>query len=610
MSAPIVIVGGGPAGASAALLLAARGIRSVVLERRETPLFHPAAHVINARTLEIWSEYSPELAQSISAMSPPHETVNLISWFGDLRDEPIGSIDLLSDPARKALVESQSQYMVSHIGQHILMPALWEALDSERLVEFRRGQTVESVLSTTDEAQVTIKSSAGATSRVDAHYVLACDGANSALRDAAGIELTGPVLANMGSAFFTSRTLFPDHARPLLSWIYTPELCGVLIAHADHRYILMTAYLHPDQEIAKDSRRFWTKTLPIVLGGTDFELESTGKWVMTSQIADTFRQDRLLVLGDAAHRFPHTGGFGLNSGVQDAHNLAWKLDAILSGKASPALLDTYSTERRPVVEKFANQSVENHYRLDAIGSLVGITNKMLAKATQAMKRRPLSAIPGRVLAPMAVAATRLQTKRAGRLAPGTKGWTELRTKLADRIPLQVEHFVSTGLQFGYVYESPLIAADSAPKPSEDVVDYQPTTYPGARLPHCDLMIDGVRTAPHTALDPNTLSLLTFAGEDWSEALGGVRLGGPGVTVVAADAPDGVDRQTAIDAYEVGSHGAVLVRPDGHVAWRTTSSAETGKAALVSFLQSAWSPYFPDDAVAGPSRIGEYERMRR
>lgn len=593
MTAPVVIVGAGPAGATAALLLARRGIRSVVLERREKPLFHPAAHVINARTLEIWNEYSPELAKSIAAMSPPHETVNLISWYGALAEDVIGSIDLLSDPERKAIVESQSPFMVSHIGQHILMPVLWDALEAEPLVEFRRGVSVQSVDSTADGVRVTVP---GGSSDVRGQYVLACDGANSATRDAAGISLSGPVLANMGSAFFTSKTLFPDNARPLLSWIYTPDLCGVLIAHADHRYILMTAYLHPDQEIARESRQYWLKTLPKVLNGNDFELESTGTWVMTSQTAESFRRGRLLLLGDAAHRFPHTGGFGLNSGVQDAHNVAWKLDAVLSGTASDSLLDTYDTERRPVVEKFAEQSVANHFRMDAIGKKVGITNVMLAKATQAMGRAPLNKIPGRFIAPLAAAATRKQMGRSRRLNPQITGSARLRQQIADAIPLQVEHFVSTGLQFGYLYASPLIAQDPSAKPAEDVVDYLPTSYPGARLPHAVLSVDGTLLDAHNALDPNKLTLLTFAGDEWVPVVSELVAAGPGVVPVVADAPTGADREQLVGLYEVGDVGAVLVRPDGHVAWRTNRSASEARESLAEFLRSHWGGYFTASAA--------------
>ncbi|MFD3747363.1 FAD-dependent monooxygenase [Nocardia sp. NPDC058633] len=591
VGAPVVIVGAGPAGVTAALLLAARGIRSVVLERRTTPLFHPAAHVINARTLEIWHQYSPDLAATIAAMSPPHETVNLISWYGSLADPAIGSIDLLSDPERKAEVESQSPYLVSHIGQHILMPVLWEALDREPLVDFRRGVTVTTVDSTTGDVRVSTRAADGAeASVVHGQYILACDGANSTTRDAAGISLTGPVLANMGSAFFTCTTLFPDDARPLLSWIYTPQLCGVLISHADHRYILMTAYLHPHQDIARESRRFWQNMLPTVLGGNDFELESTGTWVMTSQTADSFRRGRVLLMGDAAHRFPHTGGFGLNSGVQDAHNLAWKLDAVLCGAASPDLLDTYETERRPVVEQFAEQSVANHFRLDAIGGRVGITNRTLQKATEAVRRRPLALIPGRLVAPLAVAATGQAMRRARLLRPDAPRSAQFRQLIADAIPDQVEHFVSTGLQFGYLYDSPLVAADETEKPTEDVVDYRPTTYPGARLPHALVVVDGKSIPIHDAVDVTELTLFSFAGDHWRRALAHSRVPSPGITVVSIAAIE-QDSGALIDLFQVGTVGAVVVRPDGHVFWRTSLPAREATAALVDALGQSWGNFY-------------------
>ncbi|WP_285187623.1 FAD-dependent monooxygenase [Rhodococcus sp. MEB041] len=591
MTTPVVIVGAGPAGATAALLLARRGIRTVVLERRATPLFHPAAHVINARTLEIWHEYSPDLASVIASMSPPHDEVNLISWFGGIGDGPIGSIDLLSDPERKAVVESQSPYMVSHIGQHLLMPVLWNALDEDPLIDFRRGVTVLDVESTPEVARVRTRSGDD-DGELTARYVLGCDGANSPVRDASGIDLDGPVLANMGSAFFTSHTLFPDDARPLLSWIYTPDLCGVLISHADHRYILMTAYLHPAQEIAANSRQFWADMLPKVLGDKDFELESTGTWVMTSQTADSFRRGRLLLLGDAAHRFPHTGGFGLNSGVQDAHNLAWKLDAVLSGTASPTLLDTYETERRPVVEKFAEQSVANHFRLDDIGGRIGITNRMLAVATRVAARAPLVWLPDRLVAPMATAMMRRQMRRARRLHPRAPGSTALRGQIAEALPGQIEHFVSTGLQFGYLHTSDLVADDdSAVRPPEDVVDYLPTTYPGARLPHAVVSIGGATASIHDLIDPTSLTLVGLDGNRWENELKDHRVPSPGVVVAPFDVPDPEDRRRVRDLLEVGEEGAVLVRPDGHVVWRTTSPASSGVAELTTFLER-WRSHYP------------------
>lgn len=193
----------------------------------------------------------------------------------------------------------------------------------------------------------------------------------------------------MGSVFFHAPGPRPPGTiRPLLSWIRQPAFCGVMIAHANDDYILMTAYLHPEQETARDSRRYWERTLPRAPGSTEVTIRSTGTWTMTSQTARAFRRGRLLLAGDAAHRFPHTGGFGLNSGMQDTHNLAWKIAAVLRGGAEDALLDTYEPERRPVVERFAEQSVANHFPLDEVTAPVGITNRTVRQTTEALALPP------------------------------------------------------------------------------------------------------------------------------------------------------------------------------------------------------------------------------
>ncbi|MET7358408.1 FAD-dependent monooxygenase [Streptomyces sp. NPDC005562] len=574
---PILIVGAGATGCTLALLLARHGIPSTVLERRTQPLLHPAAHVLNARSLEIWHHASPKLAQEITALAPPVETINMIRWNSRLADEPLGEIDLLEDSGQLARVRTHSPFLISHIGQHLLMPVLWNALEREPLVDFRRGTTARHIKD------------------VSARFVIAADGANSAVRESAGIRMRGRVLANMGSVFFNAPDLHPKgKGAPLLTWIYEPNLCGVLISHGGGDYVLMTAYLHTEQRIARDSRAYWGHILPKVLGpDVPVEIRSTGTWTMTSHTADTFRQGRLLLAGDAAHRFPHTGGFGLNSGVQDAHNLAWKIAAVLDGSANDTLLDTYETERRPVVERFAEQSVANHFRLDEVTRPLGITNRALRAATEAVSHPLLSPVPGRLMAATADLVTRLQLRRTRALQGDSLRARRLRTEIASRIPAQLEHFASTGMEFGYAYDGPLICREQGPQPleGEGVVSYRPTTWPGARLPHAMVLYEGRPHPIHDLLLHNGLTFITADSEGWTHALRRSRFETflP-FQVVGLVALTPGDQQNLPDLYEVGEQGAVLVRPDGHIAWRTTDACRDAADELTSLLANRWRPF--------------------
>jgi 2,4-dichlorophenol 6-monooxygenase len=353
----VTIVGAGATGCTLALLLARYGIASTVIERRSSSLNHPAAHVINARSQEIWRRAPPKLAAQIAALAPPSDEVSIIRWNTDLRGTPLGEIDLLSDREQVDRIQGHSPFLISHIGQHLLMPILWDALEQEPLIDFRRGSSFQDVI--VDGPRVTVHASGpqATDTEIVSRYVIGADGANSRVRDALGIQMRGSVLANMGSVFFHAE-LFGETSRPLLNWIYSPSFCGVLIAHANNDYVLMSPYLSKRQDIAANSRSYWARVLPQVIGeGVAFKIHSTGTWTMTSQTAENFAVDNVILAGDAAHRFPHTGGFGLNSGVQDAHNLAWKLAAVLEGRAPATLLATYECERRPVVERFAAQSV-------------------------------------------------------------------------------------------------------------------------------------------------------------------------------------------------------------------------------------------------------------
>lgn len=591
----IVIVGGGSTGCTLALLLARVGIPSIVVERREEPLLHPAAHVINARSLEIWHQASASVAEEIFALATPIENLGSIRWCSGLQDAPLGEIDAAADAELVARLRSYSPFLISHIGQHLLMPVLWAALESHPLVDFRRRASVERVCETSGRLDVDVYPRVGPVERLGARYVVAADGANSVIRTRADIGMDGKVLAHIGSVFFNAPGLFgAEPSRPLLTWIYQPRFCGALIKHANDDYVLMTPYLHRGQAVVQDSRGTWDRTLPEVLGTSNFSVHSTNTWTMTSQIAARFRQGRLFLAGDAAHRFPPAGGFGLNSGVQDAQNLAWKMAAIVKGHAHDALLATYEPERRPVVERFAQQSVTNYFRLDEVTAPLGITNRAMSKATEAVARPPFTWLPERLLGFACDRATKLQTRRTRALLGGDARARRLRAQIAAAIPDQLEHFVFQGLEFGYTYGGPLIAAESGETPLEesDITTYRPTTRPGARLPHALVLYEGRPAPVHDILSLEGLTLLTASDSEWTAALSGLtRPDGLPVTVKSLAAAESSDQDELLALFEVGDQGAVLVRPDEHVAWRTTKRAPEGSSDLHQFLEQRWLPYW-------------------
>lgn len=574
---PVVIVGAGATGCTLALLLASYGIRSVLLERRTAAMRHPAAHVINGRTLEIWSSYSHSVAQEIAALCPPLEDIGDIRWCTSLAEPPLGGLNILGDQKRVDEVLAHCHYHISHIGQHQLMPALWSWVEKEPLVSFVKGVNVGGFDSHRSGVTVKIEHQDGSTSNCEAEWVIGSDGANSAVREALGIDMKGPVLAHMASVFFRANLddILPQ-PHPLLTWIYNPDFCGVLIKHADDHYILMGPFVCREQQMVRDSQAFWARIIPTVIGPkTPFEVKTQGNWSMTAQLASRFRDGRILLAGDAAHRFPHTGGFGLNSGVQDAQNIAWKLAAIIEGRADDSLIDSYETERKSVIQLFSEQSVSNHFKLDEVTKHLNITNRSLIAVTKAFESAPLKWLPARFRGALADAMMKLAFSKTRLLGRTTRQARRLREKIAEAIPGQLEHFVSTGLEFGYAYTSGLVIPEAAPQPriGAGVVDYQPTTWPGARLPHVLVRHEGQSRPLIDLVDKRKFTLIVHDTGAWMQALSRCSdKTRQHLSIAEAQPCLSSDPQRPVVQLEVGQHGSVLVRPDGHVAWRTSKPA--------------------------------------
>lgn len=538
----VLVVGAGPAGMTAALLLARLGIPCRVVERRATPQPAPAAHVVNARTFEILRAAGVDM-RAIAAASQDPRDAGHVFWVTTLAGRELGRLPYeRQDDDVLALTPTP----LRNLSQHRLEPILADTVRAAG-VDLRYGHEWQSAEQDADGVTSRVRDhTTGTVHEIRSRWLLAADGAASPVRRALGIAPLGPdrlqsfVMIHLDADF---RALVGDR-RGVLYWTTAPDATGTFVAHD---LASTWVYMHPfdpDAESAADygdarcaaivRRALGTAAYP-------FTIRTIRTWTMTAQVAERYRERRVFLVGDAAHRFPPTGGLGLNTGVQDVHNLVWKLAAVEHGTAPDALLDTYESERRPVAQRNADVSLQNAMRLMEVYQALAAVD------------------PG--------------ARAAGTFAVGAD--------LATAIANQAEHFDMLGLQLGFAYAEGALAAgtDGAAVAEPSAVrTYVPQARPGARLPHA--WVTSARTGERVSslnvvpYDRFTL-IVGAAGSPWTSAVPAA----PRVDVVAIGRdvldPDGAWTRL----LELDPAGAILVRPDQHVAWRSERGSTDPAAEL-------------------------------
>ena len=297
------------------------------------------------------------------------------------------------------------------------------------------------------------------------------------------------------------------------------------------------------------------------------EIHKITRWSVDAVMADRYSEGRVFLVGDAAHRHPPTGGLGLNSAIQDAQNLTWKLAAVLGGHASPELLETYEPERRSSLERNAQRSLENainHFA--AINTAIGVSHENTEEENLANLRRIWS---------------------------GSPDDAEHRSAVLRAIRSQSMEFGEHNVEYGYAYESGAIVPDGSPAPEspDEIRVYQPSTRPGAPLPHAWIDDeDGARRPIKDLVAPGRFLLIAGEdGDDWIDAarnlaeradlpLDAVRIGH-----VDGDLFD--PRCTWLRQREIDANGAILVRPDRFIAWRSLGAADNPVTELTAALSA-------------------------
>ncbi|MEV6293122.1 FAD-dependent monooxygenase [Streptomyces sp. NPDC051896] len=570
----VLVVGSGPAGGSAALLLATYGIRTLLVTKYGWLANTPRAHITNQRTMEVLRDLGVE-SEALAVGSPSHlmgDTVLCTALTG----QEIGRIRSWgTGPATATEYASKSPCEMIDLPQTYLEPILVNNAAA-------RGAKVrfdtEFLSFTQDEGGVTAllrDRVRGDEFTVRARYLIGADGGRSAVAEQLGLPFDGRMAkaGSMNIVFKADLARYCAHRPSVLYWVMQPgaETGGigmglVRMVRPWNEWLLVWGYdiEQAPPQVDEEAARQIVRDL---IGDPDLpvEITSTSLWTVNHAYASEYSSGRVFCAGDAVHRHPPSNGLGSNTSVQDAYNLAWKLAMVIRGEAGPELLDTYSAERAPVGRQIVERANLSRDQFGPIFEVLGIggggDDKAIADGLAALD------------------------------APTPEG-AKKRRRLEEAIQLKNYEFNAHGVEMNQRYVSSAVLPDNSPaevwEQDRELV-HQPTTRPGAKLPHAWLVDEqGERLSTLDVVGRGTFTVLTgLSGDVWDTAATACQaeLGVPLRVVRVGD-------DNCRDAYgewsrvsELAEDGVLLVRPDGYVAWRRATAPEGGQSAQDELLSA-------------------------
>jgi 2-polyprenyl-6-methoxyphenol hydroxylase-like FAD-dependent oxidoreductase len=534
MNVPVLIAGAGPVGLTVAIDLAWRGIPSLLVEPLTAVHPHPRAISIGVRTMEHFRRLGLD-QRVIDAGVPRSRALDVIYVTRMLGREifrfPIPSIDeLVGDAAALAAGTPEiaaSPYYKTWTAQAPLERMLRAEVALAPRIETRYGWRLDSFAESEQGVSATlVELASGRREEVDTQYLIGSDGANSAVRAGLGIRMAGRgTLGEAVGLYFKAPALSARlGARPgVMYWVLAQGCGGVIYTIDGGDEWVFNRYFAPGEAAATEDL---VALIQRALGATiDIELLSAQKWLPRQLVADRYQSARSFLAGDACHLFVPTGGFGMNTGISDAVDLGWKIAARLEGWGGEKLLASYETERRPIGLFNTCEAADNY---DKSGTIFAVPEALEEDGA------------------------------AGDAA---------RAAVAALLPPKIKHFAPIGVHLGSAYEqSPLIIDDGTPPAAFDPVRYTPSARPGQRAPHAWL------GPGKSVLDlfGRGFTLLRFGGE-----------GGEALVEAAREAELPLNVADIADAAiaRLYERRLVLVRPDGHVAWRADSVPAQSRAIV-------------------------------
>ncbi|SFI60851.1 MULTISPECIES: FAD-dependent monooxygenase [Microbacterium] len=562
----VLIIGGGGCGLSASVFLADAGVHAYLVERHPGTAIMPKAHILNPRTMEIFAQHA--LAEEVYARGAKPEENRAMRWLTSLGGDqpwdrqPLHTVDAWGGGALADHYREVTASRHGNLPQKLLEPVLRRHAEerSPGLVHFHH-EVVDLEVRESDVHVHVLDRDTAERYLVRARYVIAADGGKT-VGPLLGIPMIGPKPFVTTISVYFQADLSPhlDNGDACVRSFIRPDPAGEwtrtgLIA------------MGPDTWGRHSSEWVATVTLTAAEQATEFDEAAAAdavrarlnlpdlkldvlrftRWQVEGVYSEHFAAGRVFLAGDAAHRHSPMGGLGLNSGIQDAHNLSWKLAAVVRGEADPRLLDSYEIERQPVTRRnveFATFAFFNH----------------------------LTAASGFGMVPDAPA--EFNRDILERLFSDTQDGATRHVRLRETFNILRLESRATDLELGFEYsDSPAVVPDGTVAPPRDpeVHRYVPVARPGHRLPHAWLRRGEQRVGTHDLVRPGRLTLITGAASDaWAEAAASAIAEHATAVDVVVIGPEGDVQDVDGGWSRLRQHddsGAILVRPDGHVAFR-------------------------------------------
>jgi 2-polyprenyl-6-methoxyphenol hydroxylase-like FAD-dependent oxidoreductase len=605
----LVVVGAGPVGLVASLLLSRFQLPHFLVEQQTGPDDHPQAHFINHRSMEVLRELG-RLDREVLARSAQVKAWRRFVYCTNLTDLPTiedggagfgGSMLGVVDHLASSRADDHSPCRVTHFPQHEFVRRLRHRAVDSPFCQFMEGCRAD-VRETAGNVTVGLTDlKSGQRQELLTPLLIGADGANSTVRKGLGIELVDQsgTLQQLVNVHFFSRSLAEQLRTTMpamLYFIYSPAGVGVVVAHALSRgeFVAQIPFFPPLQPFsAFDGRRCAQLIQQWIGREMTVQVKSIRQWSMRVALADRFRSQggRCFLVGDAAHQFTPAGGFGMNTGIQDAHNLIWKIALALklkkarNNRDAEGLLGSYESERRPVAVNNARWSIENYQQTLAVPRALGL-NPFLAILLHRLLNRmpgPLSVKRALFAAAMAIGMQQINWLRSDHIIARYRQRTL--ENIFKNAKTQTLQLLFPGQDLGFIYAPAGTTDRDNHAAAADPFEFTPLLRLGGRMPHFWIVGDSgkqlsVLDLPWLMMSSDGLPrhILIFTGtfhqrfQKKAEMQAAMANATTTVCIDTPSAPSGASRFHFYGAKPgfLPHTAAILMRPDGHIQWFVNS----------------------------------------